>query len=127
MFSVAGLLPTPSICYLTKKFKYDLGIVISASHNPYQYNGIKFFNKNGEKLSTKSEIDIENNFFSFKNSYKKNNNGKIIIKKLFKEISRKPKIYLNNKQLKKDKYRAIADYISGMTDRYAINLYNSIK
>ena len=57
----------------------------------------------------------------------KNNKGKIIIKKLFKEISIKPKKYLNNDQLKNGKYRAIADYISGMTDRYAINLYRNIK
>ena len=57
----------------------------------------------------------------------KNNKGKLIIKKLFKEITKKPKKYLNKKQLNKDKYRAIADYISGMTDRYAINLYNNLK
>ena len=57
----------------------------------------------------------------------KNNKGKIIIKKLFKEILKKPKKYLNKNMLKKEKYRAIADYISGMTDRYAINLYNNIK
>ena len=57
----------------------------------------------------------------------KNNKGKLIIKKLFKELSIKPKKYLNKDQLKKGKYRAIADYISGMTDRYAINLYHNIK
>ena len=57
----------------------------------------------------------------------KNNKGKFIIKKLFKEISKNPKKYLYKEQLKKGKYRAIADYISGMTDRYAINLYNYIK
>ena len=44
-----------------------------------------------------------------------------------KEISKKPKKYLNINQLKKGKYRATADYISGMTDRYAINLYHNIK
>jgi len=57
----------------------------------------------------------------------KNNNGKLIIKKLFKEISKNEKKYLDTKKLKKGKYRAVADYISGMTDRYAINLYNNIK
>ena len=65
----------------------------------------------------------------YKNEYVllKNNKGKLIIKKLFKEISKKPKKYLSKDQLKKGKYRAIADYISGMTDRYAINLYNNIR
>ena len=57
----------------------------------------------------------------------KNNNGKKIIKKLFTILSKKPKKYLSKDQLKFDKDRAIADYISGMTDRYAINLYNKIK
>ena len=53
----------------------------------------------------------------------KNNNGKKIIKNLFTIINKKPQKYLNKIQLKFDKDRSIADYISGMTDRYAINLY----
>ena len=57
----------------------------------------------------------------------KNNEGKKIIKKLFFMIVKNPKKYLTVDQLKKDKYRAIADYISGMTDRFAINLYKSTK
>ena len=56
----------------------------------------------------------------------KNNNGKKIIKKLFFEISKKPKKYINNYQ-KKDQLRSISDYISGMTDRYAIQLHKSLK
>ena len=74
----AGLLSTPAIAYLTKKLNCNLGIVISASHNPYQFNGIKFFNKNGEKLSDSDESKIEKYFFKLtkkKNNYK--NNGKI--------------------------------------------------
>ena len=70
---------------------------------------------------------LRNKMYNNKYVLLKNNKGKLIIKKLFKEISRKPKKYLNKNQLKKGKYRAIADYISGMTDRYAINLYNNIK
>jgi len=57
----------------------------------------------------------------------KNNKGKKIIKKLFYIIKNNPKKYLTKEQLKFNKYRAIADFISGMTDRYAINLYNDIK
>ena len=48
---LTGPLPTPGIAYLTKKFGADFGIVISASHNPYYDNGIKFFDAEGEKLS----------------------------------------------------------------------------
>lgn len=54
-----GPMPTPAIAYLTRQLKADAGIVISASHNPYQDNGIKFFNHLGEKLSTEIEAEIE--------------------------------------------------------------------
>ena len=58
---------------------------------------------------------------------KKNENGKKIIKKLIKIIEKKSKKFINKNELKVDKYRAISDYIAGMTDRYAINLYNKLK
>ena len=45
-----GVIPTPGVAYLTKKYEADCGVVISASHNPVEYNGIKFFNKDGYKL-----------------------------------------------------------------------------
>lgn len=54
-----GPLPTPAIAVLTRKFEADLGVVISASHNPYYDNGIKFFNGEGQKLSDEVEIAIE--------------------------------------------------------------------
>jgi len=57
----------------------------------------------------------------------KNNKGKSIIKKLFNKIKQNPKKFISSDQLSTDKYRAISDFISGMTDRYAINLYNNIK
>ena len=57
----------------------------------------------------------------------KNNQGKIIIKKLFHKISQNPKKFISKKKILDDKYRVISDFISGMTDRYAINLYNKIK
>ena len=57
----------------------------------------------------------------------KNNKGKSIIKKLFSTISKNPQKFLLKKQLKFDKLRSVADFISGMTDRYAINLYKNIK
>jgi phosphoglucosamine mutase len=54
-----GPLPTPGIAYLTKRFECDFGVVISASHNPYEDNGIKFFDANGGKLSDEIEARIE--------------------------------------------------------------------
>ncbi len=54
-----GVLPTPGIAYLTKSLSANAGIVISASHNPFNNNGIKFFGPNGLKLSDKIEEEIE--------------------------------------------------------------------
>ena len=54
-----GVLPTPAIAYLTKKYKVDAGVVISASHNPVEFNGIKFFDGNGYKLPDALEDEIE--------------------------------------------------------------------
>lgn len=56
---LTGPLPTPAIAVLTKKLRADFGIVISASHNPYHDNGIKFFDSEGEKLSDSLEEAIE--------------------------------------------------------------------
>ena len=54
-----GILPTPAVAYLTRKYKVDAGVVISASHNPVEFNGIKFFDANGYKLPDEMEDEIE--------------------------------------------------------------------
>lgn len=54
-----GVVPTPAVAYLTRYYKADAGVVISASHNPCEYNGIKFFNGDGYKLSDAIEDEIE--------------------------------------------------------------------
>src|SRR5918992_793830 len=54
-----GPLPTPAVAMLTRSLRADLGVMISASHNPYQDNGIKFFGPDGYKLSDEREEEIE--------------------------------------------------------------------
>jgi len=54
-----GVVSTPILSYYTNFFKYDYGLMISASHNPYYDNGIKIFKKNGEKLNDREEVRIE--------------------------------------------------------------------
>ncbi len=61
---LVGPLPTPAIAFITRSLRADAGIVISASHNPYQDNGIKFFSNKGVKLSDELEHKIENLVFS---------------------------------------------------------------
>lgn len=55
-----GIIPTPAVSHLIKIYGADGGFVISASHNPYEYNGIKVFNDKGMKLDDEIEEEIEN-------------------------------------------------------------------
>src|SRR6202790_4708937 len=59
-----GPLPTPGVAYVTRSLRADAGIVITASHNPYNDNGIKFFHADGYKLDDKIEHEIESLVFS---------------------------------------------------------------
>ncbi len=90
-------------------------------------NSIVCFSKKFIEIEKEVKFFLRTNMYNNKKVLIKNNQGKKIIKKLFSVIVNKPKKYLTSHQLKSDKHRAIADYISGMTDRYAINLYKSIK
>ena len=67
-----GVVPTPAIAFLTEKFKFQAGIMISASHNSYEFNGIKIFNSQGFKLSDILEQQIENIIFN--NNFENTNN-----------------------------------------------------
>lgn len=58
-----GPMPTPAIAFLTEDMRCDAGIMISASHNPYYDNGIKFFGSDGNKLSEEAEAEIEKIYF----------------------------------------------------------------
>ena len=89
------------------------GMLIKASKDP---NIKKIENDLMEKLGLKTQI-----------SNKKNNKGKIIVRKLFDKIKQNPKKFISREQFFDNKYRSISDFISGMTDRYAVNLYENLK
>ena len=59
-----GPMPTPAIAFITEDMRCDAGIMISASHNSYEDNGIKFFNAHGDKFSSEIEQEIENIYFN---------------------------------------------------------------
>jgi phosphoglucosamine mutase len=69
--SLLGVLPTPAVAYLTKKTESDMGIAITASHNPFEHNGIKMFGSNGSKLGDAFEEYIEFLVDDDTNVYKK--------------------------------------------------------
>ncbi len=87
---------------------------------------VSFSNK-FKKIEKEIKFFLRLKMYNNKNVLLKNNKGKKIIKYLFNEISKKPNRFFNKEQLNKDKFRTISDYIAGMTDRYAINLYNKLK
>src|SRR5574344_1704588 len=62
----AGVIPTPGVAYLTRLYNCDAGVVISASHNSFEFNGIKFFNNKGFKLPDAVEDEIEEIIFEEK-------------------------------------------------------------
>ena len=73
----AGIIPTPGVSFAVKELKADGGAVISASHNPAEYNGIKFLGSDGCKLSDDEELAIEDLLFTEKNNNSQDNIGKI--------------------------------------------------
>ena len=114
--------------------------LISNTKNNLAYNKIKLANDinktnflivdfSDKIKSSENEIRyfLKMKMYNNINVLKKNEKGKSIIKLLFNKIKKNPKKFISKDQLIKDKYRAISDFISGMTDRYAIKLYNSIK
>ena len=70
---------------------------------------------------------LKTKMYNNKKVLEKNNKGKSIVKRLFEKINLNPRRFISTKQLSDDKYRAISDFISGMTDRYAINLHKNFK
>ena len=114
--------------------------LISNTKKNLSYNNIKklkdiyntdFLIVNFSKKVKVSENEIKfflkTKMYNNRRVLEKNNKGKSIIKKLFVKIKQQPTRFISKEQLSNDKYRAISDFISGMTDRYAINLYNDNK
>ena len=87
---------------------------------------VSFSNKI-QKSEKEIKLFLRTKMYNNKSVLKKNLKGKVIVKKLFSIIKSNPRKFLTKDQLTKDKFRAISDFISGMTDRYAINLYNNFK
>ena len=114
--------------------------IISNSKKNLKKNKIKNLKdveKNDDKIINFSDnyIEIDNEIKKFlrikmynnKKVLAKNIEGQKIIKYLFTNICKKPKKFIENQNLNKNKFRSVSDFISGMTDRYAINLYNNLK
>ena len=95
--------------------------------NIYNNNQIVEFSDKFKIIESQIKLFLKNKMYNNKSVLNKNNKGKKIVIKLFKIINDKPKNFIKKSELDKNKFRAIADYISGMTDRFAINLYKANK
>ena len=95
--------------------------------NIYNNNQIVEFSNKFKIIESQIKLFLKFKMYNNKNVLIKNNKGKKIVKNLFKIVNKKPKNFISKSDLNKNKYRAIADYISGMTDRFAINLYKNNK
>ena len=99
--------------------------------NNNDINGTSFLMVDFSDKVKESEDEIryflKMKMYNNKDVLKKNNEGKLIIKRLFNKIKKNPRKFISKNHLVKDKYRVISDFISGMTDRYAINLDKKLK
>ena len=85
------------------------------------------FSNKFKNIEKEMRFFLRQKMYNNKNVLIKNSSGKNVVKKLYNLISKNPYKFLNKKQLKENKARTIADFISGMTDRYAISLYKNSK
>ena len=108
--------------------KYNLKInKIKTIKDVYNFdNSIVCFSNKFLSIEKEIRLFLRTKMYNNKNVLLKNNQGKKIISKLFFKIKKNPSKYISKDQLKADSNRAIADFISGMTDRYAINLNKTI-
>jgi phosphoglucosamine mutase len=121
-----GIMPTPAISYLTKKLQKDGAFIISASHNPSKYNGIKVLDQNGYKLTEQMEEKIEHQILNFKENNQINQCGKIL------KIKDPTELYINhllktidiNDKLKNKKI--LIDTANGASYKTAEQLFEKI-
>ena len=85
------------------------------------------FSENFQLIDSEIKKFLRSKMYNNKKVLSKNTKGQKIIKYLFAYICKNPKKFIKNQKINKDKFRSVSDFISGMTDRYAINLYNNLK
>ena len=124
---LVGPLPTPAVPHLMRTLRADIGVMITASHNTYEYNGIKFFNLDGFKISSKLEKEIENIVLN-KKKYSKilNSNDKTGKAIRLEDASGRYSEFLKgtlNKNIKTKKLKIVLDCGNGATYDIAPSIF----
>ena len=120
---ILGVIPTPAVAFLTRLYNADSGVMISASHNPYEFNGIKFFNRNGYKLQDEIEDKIEEVVRSLR--YKDRENDLIL-----KTDVKAAKDYINYLEsvpnVKFDGINIVLDCANGASSKLAPEIFKNL-
>ena len=122
----AGVITTPGIAFLTAEFEFDAGVVISASHNPYEDNGIKIFSPSGKKIDGETERAIEKDIFE--SSANINDTSSIKINAEKSEMFQKAylaHLHDNFQQLSLKNFKLIVDCANGAASHLAPQLLKS--
>lgn len=117
-----GIITTPGVAYLTKRGDYDYGIMITASHNSAEYNGIKIFDRVGNKISEADELEIERELSKVK--YRKfDKTGKYLQEnKSVKKYER----YLTGPSCRLDRFKIVLDCANGASGKIAPDVFRSL-
>ncbi len=122
-----GPMPTPAIAFLTEDMRCDGGIMISASHNPYYDNGIKFFDSEGNKLNEKIEKEIEKRFFQ--NEFNLKTEKEIGKSKRIDDVIGRYIVHIKSsfpKHLNLNGYRIVLDTANGAAYKVAPTIFNEL-
>lgn len=120
-----GVIPTPAVSHLTKKHAFSAGIVISASHNPYQDNGIKIFSSQGTKISENWENQIEETIRSSQNSNTREVAEAAPDGELVKEYKDFLKSQFKDIRIQKP-YKIVLDCANGASSFYAPEIFSDL-
>jgi len=121
------VIPTPAVAFITTDCKADAGIVISASHNPYEHNGIKIFNSRGFKLSDELEAQIEN-LIDGKNPLEAKTNGDIgrVLARGNEYVSRYIEHVVSVSECKIGKMKVMIDCSNGAASRTVSDIFGRL-
>lgn len=121
-----GIIPTPAISFLVNEFQVQAGVMVTASHNPYEYNGIKIFNENGFKLDDNLEDEIQEIISNINKLPKNNKVGRIIYDNRGVSLYIDHLLKTKGKELDFSKYRVAIDCSNGSSSVVAPTLFHKL-
>ena len=126
---ILGVMPTPAVAYLTRRFKADASVVISASHNTYEFNGVKYFSNKGMKIPDELEEEIEEVMDSGKIDELKAVNDKIGVSEIRTDLLDEYVYFFRRHfeeeldNLNKDDFKVVIDTANGATSVVAEKVF----